>query len=525
MTYEQAGSTQGGLSVLINDGDTLTLKDRIAHHFTTSISTIEIASVNAGKLISEFKKYFDEANANGVGEYKTYVITEANAGKRQALQNFFDVNGIKYGSAEGSSIKGYNYFTGKEENFSANNSIAVTIYQPKSALVKVLFEPRSKLSDSATYDITAWSLPFVYGVQTYAVKEKLAIGNYSKQNANNKVSASAYGYLANYNSFADVKFLAALLNAKIKVRFAEREFTCNGKIFQKGTMIVLKKANEDKLQQFVDLTVTYNATVTEVSSGFMETGFDFGSEKVHLIKKPNIVLLTGRVVNAKAASQVLHFVEIQLNLPISLINAEEIDGSRLKNIDVLILPDGNYKFLKDKDDAAEIKMWVQQGGKIIALESAAAQIAKADWGIKIKKDADEDKKDDRKEGNTDLKSYENRERDRIANNIPGAIYKVEMDNSHPLAFGYGSNYFSLKQNDDLYEFMKSGWNVGVIKKENQVAGFVGSRTRQKIKDGTVIGVQPLGNGSIIFFADNPIFRNFWENGKMLFANAVFLVGQ
>jgi len=389
----------------------------------------------------------------------------------------------------------------------------------------VLFEPRSKLSDSATYDITAWSLPFVYGVQTYAVKEKLAIGNYSKQNANNKVSASAYGYLANYNSFADVKFLAALLNAKIKVRFAEREFTCNGKIFQKGTMIVLKKANEDKLQQFVDLTVTYNATVTEVSSGFMETGFDFGSEKVHLIKKPNIVLLTGRGVNAKAAGEVWHLFEQQLNYPISLINAEEIDGSGLKNIDVLILPDGNYKFLKDKDDAAEIKMWVQQGGKIIALESAAAQIAKADWGIKIKKDADEDKKDDRKEGNTDLKSYENRERDRIANNIPGAIYKVEMDNSHPLAFGYGSNYFSLKQNDDLYEFMKSGWNVGVIKKENQVAGFVGSRTRQKIKDGTVIGVQPLGNGSIIFFADNPIFRNFWENGKMLFANAVFLVGQ
>ena len=77
----------------------------------------------------------------------------------------------------------------------------------------------------------------------------------------------------------------------------------------------------------------------------------------------------------------------------------------------------------------------------------------------------------------------------------------------------------------MYEFMDDGWNVGVIKKENQVSGFVGNRVKDKIKDGTVIGVQPLGNGSIVFFADDPIFRSFWENGKLMFANAIFLVGQ
>jgi Zinc carboxypeptidase len=528
MTYEQAGHSRGGLAVATNDGDTLTLKDRIAHHFTTSMSTIEIASQNGGKLISEFKKYFDDANATGIGEYKSYVITETNAGKREAMRSFFDMNGIKYGSVTGTSVKGYNYFTGKEETFAATNSITVSAYQPKSALIKVLFEPRSKLSDSVTYDITAWSLPFVYGAQTYAVKEKLAVGNYSNPNANTAVSTSAYGYLVNYNSFADVKFLAALLNAKIKVRYAEREFTYNGIAFPKGTIIVLKKSNEDKLQQFADLAQSFNAAVTTVSGGFMDTGFDFGSEKVHLIKKPTVAMLTGKGVNPNAAGEVWHLFEQQLNYPVSLINADEIDGSALKDIDVLILPDGGYKFLSDKDAAAEIKMWVQQGGKIIALDNAAAQIAKAEWGIKLKKTDDDEKKDDKKDDKNiygDVKKYENRERDGIVNNIPGAIYKVEMDNSHPLAFGYGNHYYSLKLGSDIYEFMKDGWNVGIIKKENQTAGFVGSKTREKIKDGTVIGVQPLGNGSIVFFADDPIFRNFWENGKMMLANAVFLVGQ
>ncbi len=523
MTYEQAGHSQGGLAVTMNDGDTLTLKDRIAHHFTTSISTIEIASQNAGRLIMEYKKYFDDANTNGIGEFKTYVVTEINAGKRLALLNFFDLNGIKYGRTDGMNVKGYNYFTAKEEMFTANNSIAISAYQPKSALIKVLFEPKSKLSDSVTYDITAWCLPFVYGVQTYAVKEKLVVNNYNYQNGTTKISTSAYGYLVNYNSFTDVKFLAAMLNSKIKVRFAEKDFSYNGKAFRKGTMIVLKKSNEDKMQQFADMVLAYNTPVTEVNGGFMETGVDFGSEKVHLIKKPNVALLTGKGVNANAAGEVWHLFEQQLNYPVSLINAEEINGNALKNIDVLILPDGNYKFLKDKESAAEIKMWVQQGGKIIAMESAASQIAKAEWGIKLKKD-DEEKKDSITDY-TDLKRFENRERDGIVNNIPGAIYKVEMDNSHPLAFGYANNYYSLKQSSDLYEYLKGGWNVGVIKKENQAAGFVGSKTRLKIKDGTVIGVQLLGNGSIVFFADDPIFRNFWENGKMLLANAVFLVGQ
>ncbi|HAO47557.1 MAG TPA: zinc carboxypeptidase, partial [Chitinophagaceae bacterium] len=362
----------------------------------------------------------------------------------------------------------------------------------------------------------------------YAVKEKLAVSAYSSSWVNNTLSPAAYGYLVAYHSFADASFLAALLKAKFKVRFAEKEFSFNGKQFAKGTIIVLKKGNEDRLQQFVDLASAHHASVTEVSGGFVESGFDFGSEKVHLIKKPGVILLTGKGVNANAAGEVWHLFDQQLDYPVTLINAEDVDAGDLKNADVLILPDGNYKFLQNKDAGAAIKNWVQQGGKIIAFDNAAAQIARADWGFKSKKEDDDKKKDDKKDDKdayADIKRYENRERDWIGNNIPGAIYKVELDNSHPLAFGYGSTYFTLKMSDEIYEFMKGGWNVGVIKKESQAAGFVGNRLQEKIKDGTVIGVQPLGSGSIVFFADDPIFRNFWENGKLMLANAVFLVNQ
>ncbi|MBS1512631.1 MAG: zinc carboxypeptidase [Bacteroidetes bacterium] len=523
MTYEQAGNSSSGVAIIKDDGEILTLKDRIAHHFTTGMSTVEMASQYNKKLLEEYRKFFDDARNNGVGEYKTYVITTTNTAKIKALQQFFDNNGIQYGSVSGTAVKGYNYITGKEETFTANNSLAVSSYQPQATLVKVMFEPHSKLVDSVTYDITAWSLPYVYGVQTYAVKEKLAVSAYTAPVSKSYAGTSAYGYLIGYNSFDDARLLAALLNSGVKTRFAEKDFTCNATTYKKGTLIVLRNGNENKIAQMLSLVKQYNGTIAEVSGGFMESGFDFGSDKVHFIKKPRVAILAGKDVSAGSMGEAWFLFDQQLNYPATVINSDEVNAVTLKGFDVLVIPDGNYKLFTDKDAAADFKSWIMQGGRIITIEGATNQLAKADWGIKLKKSDDEEKKDD-KNTYAAVKRYEDREREGIADFIPGSIYKVQLDDSHPLAFGYPNYYFTLKQNGDVYEFMKEGWNVGVIKQDAQVAGFVGSHLKEKIKDGTVIGQVDMGRGSIIYFAEDPLFRNFWENGKLLFANAVFLTG-
>ena len=70
----------------------------------------------------------------------------------------------------------------------------------------------------------------------------------------------------------------------------------------------------------------------------------------------------------------------------------------------------------------------------------------------------------------------------------------------------------------------SEWNVGVIKKDNHIAGFVGQSTKKSLIDGLIFGVQDVEKGTVVYLADNPLFRSFWESGKMLFSNAVFMVG-
>jgi zinc carboxypeptidase len=527
MTYEQAGHSQGGLAVIKADGDTLTLYDRALHHFTTSLSTIEVASQNAPRIIKEFHKFFNDAVSAGVGEYKSYIIKNS-PGNEERMNSFLkllDNNLIQYNYAKGGNATGYNFNTKKDENFSiAANDIVISNVQPKSALVKVLFEPNSKLVDSITYDITAWSLPYVFGLNAYATKTNISITQ-QPNNSTGKISNSTtnYGYAIPWQGLETAKTVASLLKQGIKLRYVEEPFELAGKSFGRGTVLILKTGNNSNVWDIIRKTADDNSTrLFPISTGFVDKGVDFGSSKVHFIKAPRVALLTGDGVYPGAAGEVWFFFEQQLNYPVTLINLQSFSPTDLNSFDLLVMTSGNYNFLNDKSTAEQFHNWIMNGGKVIALESAVSQLSKLDWAIKAKK-SEEEKKDS---SNYELiKVYEERERESVANVTAGSIYKVELDNTHPLAFGYPNYYYTLKQDDNIYEFMKDGWNIGIVRKDEPVAGFVGYKLKPKLKDGLLFGVQNIGNGTITYLTDNVLFRNFWENGKLMFCNAVFLVGQ
>ncbi|MDB5196538.1 MAG: zinc carboxypeptidase [Flaviaesturariibacter sp.] len=529
MTYEQGGGPAGGLGALTTEGDTLTLADRATHHFTTSMSTVEIASANASRLLSEYQKYYQTAVSTGYGDYKSYVIKySANAAERiQGLMDMLSRNKIQYSIAKSGSSRGFNYETGKDENFSiASNDIIVPALQPKSALVKVLFEPNPKLSDSATYDITAWSLPYVYGLKTYASKDRLATGGASAATAVNNTVADPYGYIIRWTGVQSVRLVAQLLQKGIKLRYSEKPFESGGQSFDRGSIIILKTSNQyqgDLWNTVRGLANAAKVQLTPVGSGFVDKGLDFGSASVHSLATPKVALLSGEGTSSNAVGEVWHYFDQVINYPVTLVNTTDFGRTDWSQFDVVIMPNGNYRFLNDKASAEQLQNWVSKGGKLIAMENAVAQLSKQEWSIRSKK---ADDSSDSKNPYGALRRYENRERDELPNVTPGSIYKVELDNTHPLAFGYSAIYYTLKQDDQLYEFIKEGgWNVGVIKKERQVAGFVGSRLQNRLQDGVVFGTQEIGRGTVVYLADDVLFRSFWENGKLLFSNAVFLVGQ
>jgi hypothetical protein len=521
MTFEQGGHSRAGLGVVKADGDTLTLLDRATHHYTTGLSTIETASKNRGKLIDEFKNYFDDGrNAKGL-EYKTYVLTSKDENKIKAVIGLLEQNGIEYGAVGNKTFRGLNYNTGKDDAYADEGfHVAISSYQPKSALVKVLMEPKTVVADSNTYDITAWAVPYAYGVKGYAVKEKLEVSAWKTAASITEVN-SAYGVLIPYQSFSAAQVMAHLLKNDIKVRFAEKPFTYGGKEFDRGTLIILRTGNPSNWNQLAnEAAKKFNIQPVAVQTGFMDKGADFGSPDVKIILPFKVAMLTGDQVSSLGAGEVWHFFEQQLDYPVTLINAAEIGRANLRNYQVLIIPDGNLRAVSEKATSDKLKEFVRSGGKIVAIENAVSVLAGADWGIKAREDKSEDKSE-----YANVKKYGDRTTQYLTNSLPGAIFKMELDNTHPLGFGYPDFYFTIKQDAGVFDFLKDGWNVGIIKKDAYVAGFAGAKLKPKLKDGVIFGVQDMGSGSVVYFAENPLFRNFWENGKLLFSNAVFLVGQ
>ncbi len=523
MTFEQGG-IGAGLGIRKEDEDTLTLVDRVTHHFTTGLSTLEVASKNAGKLISEFKRFFATAANAGNAYYQTYVLTAADYNELQAVMSLLRNNHITYGITTAKSFKGYNYLTGKEESYKDEGyGLAVSAYQPRSTLLRVLFEPKSILRDSVTYDITAWSIPYAYNIKTYGVKEKLPIQDTALPAGIHSIQSN-YGLLIPYTSYNASQMLAYLLAHGVKVRFADKAFTYGGKTYNAGTLIILRGNN---IANWAAITneagAMFHVQPIDAESGFVEKGADFGSETVHYLHQPKVALFTGDGVSSIAAGEIWHFFDQSLQYPLALINATELPYTDIAKYNTIIFPDGEYKAFDDTTVHAKLKAFVQNGGKIIALENAVSEMAGAGWDVKVRED-----KKDTMAADSDynaLKMYGDRERSSLANAIPGAVYRLDLDSTHPLAYGYPGHYYSLKTNSSIINFLKNGWNVGIIKKAAYTAGFVGSKLKAQLRDGLVFGVQQEGKGSIVYLMDDPLFREFWQSGKMLFSNAVFFVGQ
>ncbi len=520
MTYEQGGSGQAGLGIITNVGDTLTLKDRLAHHLVTGLSTIEIAATNALKLNEEFGKFYKNRNF----KYKSYVLS-GDTDKISALTMLLDQHQIVYGTATGAIVKGYVYDSGKNgSQRPANNSLVVSTDQVKGTLVKVLFEPNAKLSDSLTYDITAWSLPYAYGLNTIASENLIETTGQKWKNdfdmAN--IDGSAYAYITDWNSMEDARFLADLLKGNVRVRFAQKPFKTLEGTFNRGSLIITKSDNKNNKEYSTilrDAALKHQKKLIATTTGFVENGKDFGSGYVDMVKDIKIAVLSGPPTSSLQFGEIWNFFEQQLHYPVTILDSEYWDEVDLGEYDVLVLPGGYgyQRFLKE-NQLNSLKAWVRNGGKLIAMGGAIKGIdGEKGFGIK------ERKQEKDSTGIQKVQNYEISQREEIKDEITGAIFKVAVDPTHPLAYGYDSTYYTLKLGDDAYEYLEEGTVVFLESDTKPVAGFAGSEAQKKIGNTLIFGVERFGDGQVIYMVDNPLFRGFWENGKLFFANALFMV--
>ena len=518
MTYEQAGGGVAGLGILNSEGKNLTLVDRVKHHTVAGISTVEISSANSDRLNKEFVDFFKNKNKS------TYYIMNGDSDKIDQLSKFLKKHEIDFYSTKVQKLNAFNYNKNKITSYTTTtNDLIIPNSQAKGKLVDVFLERTTKLSDSMTYDITAWSLPFVYGVNAYSTSKKIETSEYKENKVENIIDENAVAYASIWNHMNDAKFLSNLIENKIKVRYNEKIIRNGDLTLPRGSVIIYKGDQTDLVYEKVlfELADKNNIKLYPIYSGMSEFGPDLGSDSVKLVKNKKIAIFSGEDGSNRVSSlnygAIWHFFEQELKYPLTHLNIDNFKNIELNQFDVLIIPSGYYGSIGNEANLEKIRKWISKGGNLIAFENAIRIFTDKDgFSIKLKRNKSENKQEDVK--------YEDLNRNRIQNYLSGAIFKINLDNTHPLAFGYPNEYYSLKTSTSTYENLKTGYNVGKINEDDDsTIGFVGDKIKNKFKNSLVFGHERIGRGNIIYFTDNVMFRNFWENGKLFLVNSIFYV--
>jgi hypothetical protein len=420
-------------------------------------------------------------------------------------------------STQESASKAYHFQNGQVETIKLmQGDVLIHTTQEKGTLVNVLFEPKTMLSDSLTYDITAWTLPFAFGVEAWAVESNNLKGTVFSgwpTNLNQSTTPGCYAYAAEWESMKSTRFLTELQEAGFDVYFNEKGFKSQGKTYRPGTLLIPRGENKrvDFDQTVIKIANKNAVSLTAMASGFMQEGIDLGSSSVKKIPNHSIGLLAGEEASSLNVGEIWHFFERQMGRSIHLVFTDDLEEA-LPQLTVLFVPEGGISLSENP----KVKEWIQNGGKLVVLGYAIYDFTGKD-GFDIS--TIENKSDSIKKP----VSFSKQERDQISNTITGAIYECEFDSSNPLAFGY-DHYYTLRQGADPLSIKAS--NVFHLKKDAvSLNGFVGSRVKKQQSVAAIAGYQSYGNGSIIYFIDNPLFRGFWENGKLMIANAVFFVNE
>jgi len=476
-------------------------------------------------VIREFKAFFDKGRNDPPGKYKSYLIKGSNnADDLKRFTDWLDANYIRYGySSGGATVSGFGYRQGSDQRVTTEaGDLVINVAQPKGMQISVLFEPRTTIVDSLTYDFTAWSVPYVRGFEAYALTSALpANGSAKAKTAAPTLPAKPYAYVLPYKSIDDTRYLAKLLRNNIHARFANRPFEIEGRSYERGTIILTREDNEDiaNFDQIVRSTANdFGRTLFATSTGFATRGADFGSNYGY-IGQPKILTVSGDGVGSGGVGEIWHFFEQTLGYPVTIVDAGAIGRIELSKYDVLILASPIAAF-RNEAGMSRLMEWVRGGGKVILLGGASsiATGSKEFEDLKVKELPTNDNKDPQP-------GYAGRERRSMETGIAGAIYRNKIDNTHPLAYGYGDTYFSMKLSSSALDYTKVGWYVGIVPKGGYTAGFVGYRIKPVLEESSNFVVYNRGRGSVVILNDNPLYRGFWESGKLMFANAVFFVGK
>ena len=563
MTYEQA-SARGLVMRRRVDGVIINYRDTVRHHFVSSVSTCETTAKNREQLLRNFYNYRVTAIEEGRnGEVKEYVFPRT--GDVSAVDKLADLL-ARQGIDVRRSTKPFQA-EGKE---CPAGSYAVSLAQPSERFIRTLLDPevdmnaeflkeqerkRKKHLRDDIYDVIAWSLPLMYNVEMISAASPVS-GDFELVKAGEPLPGKVIGgkatvaYLVPWGSRASGRLLAAALRQGLTVWSADKKFELSGREFPRGTLIFKDSDNADTLgESMAKLARTSGAEVVATDTAYVVKGISLGSSKVIPMKRPAVAIAWDTPVAGYAAGNLRFVIERQFGYPTTPIRTSTLASrsAELDRFDVLILPAarGGYRKALGESGLKRLKAWVRDGGTLIAIESAMADLADPKVDLlsisreyqvrenEKKSKTGADKKDKKREAQVPGKLLKNEADWKKAiepekeppDSVPGVLVRARLDPDNWLTAGLPETVNVMLRGRTIYTPIKldKGVNAAVFESPEKLiaSGYMWEENKEQLAFKPFVVVQRTGRGTVVGFTSDPNFRAYMDGLNMLFVNAIF----
>lgn len=517
--FEQASSR-----ALTRDipGGRLDFEFTIRNQFASSLSSLAAVVQMKVDLLKNQREFYRDAlniaDHDGISAYAFDLDRYPDRG-RSLVEVLLRHDIRVYQAANGFFTEGR-----KEEDY--QTAVIVPVRQRQSKLLKTIMERVTSFNDSEFYDISTWSFPQAFGVKVDSLKGETAdllgeqISEVPTRAGFLRGVDHPYAYLLEWSTFSAPSALFKLQQKGVQARLMTIESTvetaAGTRSFPPSTVIIpalQQNLTPEELNEAIREVVAEDGIrVHAVATGLTPSGPDLGGASTQILEMPKVAILAGEGTSSYQVGELWFLLNERLGIPVSLLELSSASRNGLNAYNTLIIPSGSYREL-DETLIGKIQEWNKAGGALITTDEGTR------WAIEHKlvnaklrevpKDAEEI-------------AYKDVRAKRQLDSIPGTIFELNLDNSHPVAY----------RNDPVMAVMRShtyfverspepGVNVAVYSDNPLLSGYASQKNIDLIKGSLAIIAYRQGSGAVVGFVDDPAFRAHWHGTSSLFINAVF----
>ncbi len=407
--YEQAGFAEDG--VRQRGGDVVTYRESVHHQAVSSIANL---TTLAGNREAVLRDYLAERRAavapSGPYAKRTFaVLPSANRSRLHAFLELMDLQGFEvYVTGEETAVASSVDQLGRRQGKTTlpAGTWLIPNRQPEAHLIATMLEfdarmPREYLERerksilrdgySTIYDLTAWNLTMLYGLEALTLESDLPAGSERWRpeapaaSAGTPEARPAVAWIVDGADDASVALAARLLERGIGARVADRALTLGEHSFTRGSVVVVPADNRtwdgDLGQAVHQATAELDLEATGVTTGLGDGELpDVGGGHFKRLQPPRIALLARDGTSSYDYGSIWHTLDHRLGIRHSQLDAGALRYADLRRYNVLVAPDRALGSLGDETRSA-VKAWVEAGGTLIAIARSATDIASEEAGL------------------------------------------------------------------------------------------------------------------------------------------------